>query len=468
MTHAAGRLWLTTAALGAIAAGLYALSPLTMVCVPIMWWGVGRAIADLEGGERRWVGGALAIGLGLRVLSVLAVFLATRPSVQQFNVLFGDGRFAVDRSIWILNDRSGVPISPYYWVRVFENYGDTWYHYSLAVIQWFLGPAPYALSLISVACFEAFAIGFHRLMRAAFGATSAVAALIAVLFWPTIFVWSFSMLKESMQFVLAISAIAGTVWCLRQRGLQARIGWLSAVAIALLVLTKMRPGSFAMAAGAIAFGLIVRAATRRAWMTAALVATAVLVTYSVATRPSVQARALAETRLALSRHLGHVRSSGFSYRAADQRFYMEDNEAPWSMTRMEGERFLLRSAAAFFLAPLPSHIGSVAGWLFVPLNLAWYTLLVLAAAGVPAALRRDTLVTALCAGYLVAGLIVIAPNSGNIGTLIRHRDMVVPFVIGLSSVGLVSLLSTIAADGPRTASMAATRSGEGDVFNAAR
>jgi hypothetical protein len=184
-------------------------------------------------------------------------------------------------------------------------------------------------------------------------------------------------------------------------------------------------------------------------MAAASLVACVLVLYGAATRPSVRARALAETQLSLSRHLGHVRSSGFSYRAADQRFYMEDSEAPWSMTRIEGERFLLRSAAAFFLAPLPWQVGSVAGWLFVPLNLAWYALLVLAVAGLPAALRRDALVTALCAGYLVAGLIVIAPNSGNIGTLIRHRDMVVPFVIGLSSVGLVGILSAVASRRPR-------------------
>jgi len=193
---------------------------------------------------------------------------------------------------------------------------------------------------------------------------------------------------------------------------------------------------------------------------------AALVVYVVATRPTVQARVLLETRQALSRHLGHVRTPGISYHAGDQRFYLEDPESPWSMTRIEGERFLARSAAAFFLAPLPRHITSLSGWLLVPLNLAWYTLLVLAAVGIPAGVRRDRLVTALSAGYVLAGLIIIAPNSGNIGTLVRHRDMVVPFVIGLSSFGLVTILA-IASRLRRQPKTASGRPMEGDGFNAA-
>jgi hypothetical protein len=41
------------------------------------------------------------------------------------------------------------------------------------------------------------------------------------------------------------------------------------------------------------------------------------------------------------------------------------------------------------------------------------------------------------AGLIGAGLAVIAMNSGNVGTMVRHRDTVVPFVVWLSALGAV-------------------------------
>ena len=61
--------------------------------------------------------------------------------------------------------------------------------------------------------------------------------------------------------------------------------------------------------------------------------------------------------------------------------------------------------------------------------------------GRPPWCRRDPLVTLVCLGYIVMGLAAIAANGGNVGTLVRHRDMVVPFVAVLASVGFVRVLS---------------------------
>ena len=454
------------AGVSAVAAALYSLSPLSAICIVVMAWMAQRAVADLGPAERRWFGGALVVGILLRLVSVLGVFLLTTDRAQ-FNVLFGDGRFAVDESIWILNRVMGVPISPYYWSSTFENFGDVGYHHALAVIQWWLGQAPYAIGLINIVFFEAFTIIFYRLTRLAFGARAGIAALIAVLFWPTIFVWSFSTMKESIQLALAAGALAGTVAFVRARGSAARLKASAGVAVALLVLSELRPGSSVMVTSAIVFGLLAHAAMRRTSTTAVALGLIVVGVLAGATRPWVQARVQFETRLALVRHIGHVRSRGISYRAADERFYTGDKETPWSMTAAEGERFLVRSAAAFFLAPLPSDIRSAAAWLFVPLNLAWYVLLALAAFGIPTGLRRDRLVTLLSIGYVAAGLVVIAPNSGNIGTLVRHRDMVVPFVMCLSSVGLIQILSTLAPAPPRQPPAAPGCPLEGDVCHAA-
>jgi hypothetical protein len=48
-------------------------------------------------------------------------------------------------------------------------------------------------------------------------------------------------------------------------------------------------------------------------------------------------------------------------------------------------------------------------------------------------------------------VVVIAPNSGNIGTLVRHRDIVVPPVALLASAGFVSILGVLVNPGRRWA-----------------
>ena len=237
--------------------------------------------------------------------------------------------------------------------------------------------------------------------------------------------------------------------------------------IALVALAELRPASGVMAAASIGFALAAWAVTRRAWIAAVATILAGLTAYGIATRPSVQALAMSQTRFALVRHVGHVKSLGISYRASDERFYRGGNTAPDSMNAAEGARFLIMSAWYFFAAPLPQHIASMTGMLIVPLQLVWYALLMLAGIGLPTALRRDALVTWLWIGYVMAGVITIAPNSGNIGTLIRHRDMIVPFIIGLGSVGLMRLLAALTPDPGAWRHAASGRSLERDLCHAA-
>jgi hypothetical protein len=97
----------------------------------------------------------------------------------------------------------------------------------------------------------------------------------------------------------------------------------------------------------------------------------------------------------------------------------------------------------FVLVPLPSHIVSVISLAFVPQQLAWLVLLAFACWGAWIGFRRDALLTGMCIGHCLAAAAVIAPNSGNIGTLIRHRDIIVPLVVWLSGLGAVGALGTI-------------------------
>ena len=109
---------------------------------------------------------------------------------------------------------------------------------------------------------------------------------------------------------------------------------------------------------------------------------------------------------------------------------------------MEGLRFTVRALVGFVIVPLPWQAQSVTEMVFLPQQVVWYVLVVLAAIGVATGLRRDPLVTCLFCGLAAAGAVAIALYSGNVGTMVRHRDTVVPFIIWLSALGATSTAST--------------------------
>ncbi|MBI3491705.1 MAG: hypothetical protein HY047_07995, partial [Acidobacteria bacterium] len=160
--------------------------------------------------------------------------------------------------------------------------------------------------------------------------------------------------------------------------------------------------------------------------------------------PAIRAAVVGNVQTAALRHFGHTRSSGEFYRALDEKFYAhvspnaEDGES-FALTFDEGLRFLIRSVVAFFAQPLPSSVDSAKWLLMVPLQVVWWGASLLALVGAIRGLWRHPLLASLFVGFIVASVVAIAPNSGNLGTLIRHRDVIMPFVAMLAGLGGVTL-----------------------------
>jgi len=53
-------------------------------------------------------------------------------------------------------------------------------------------------------------------------------------------------------------------------------------------------------------------------------------------------------------------------------------------------------------------------------------------------------VTLILAATAIVGGVVIAISNGNIGTLVRFRDTLVPFVVWLSALGAVASVRSVA------------------------
>jgi hypothetical protein len=157
-------------------------------------------------------------------------------------------------------------------------------------------------------------------------------------------------------------------------------------------------------------------------------------------RPAVQVRVVEEVRRAARVHWGHINTAGFVYKTLDDRLYAE-KDAIDGMSRGETWRFLVRSAVDYLTVPQPWTIQSRAALAFVPELMFWYAIVALAPFGFVAGLRRDALVTGVLTAFCIASAALVAVTSGNVGTLIRHRGLALPYLIWLSAVGADALLT---------------------------
>ncbi|MCC7418332.1 MAG: hypothetical protein IT176_14445 [Acidobacteria bacterium] len=427
-------------ALGLALGVIWALSPLAVALAAAIVWMCAASVSRLQGRERVHLVRILALAIGLRFIAVGLLLVGTRPDREPFLALFPDAQYLLDRSLWIRNLWLGVEIGPHQWLGIVDPYAASSYPYLLAALQTIAGPSPYALCLLSVAFFTAGALLMHRMVRGAFGGPTATLALAATMCWPTLFAWSISVLREAFQFFLGALVAAGLYYA----GRHVRRGWAgralastAAVAGALWMLSGLREGTLEIGLLAIALALAFRVVAARPSVAAALIA------LSLFGAVRFEKRIVPVVRLAADRHLGHVMSAGRSYQLLDRRFYAAGPASLGTMTTAEGLGFLARSAAAFVVMPLPWRAASVSEFTLVPQQIVWYLALAAALAGLAAGLRRDPWLTSVLAAYPIAGLLIIAPNSGNIGTLVRHRDMIVPFVLSLAAAGAAGSLHRV-------------------------
>ncbi|MGE0040290.1 MAG: hypothetical protein AB7H88_04195 [Vicinamibacterales bacterium] len=452
------RTWTVVLPLAAIVAVGSAVSPLGVLLLAALlatWAAAGHGLGEVEG---RWVSRLLAVAIVARVLVVAAVFLSTNPAVEPYRSIFPDGRFVITRSLWIRDYWMGGVLAPDVALDVFDPYGGDAYFYFFAWVQYWFGAAPFALNLVTVLVLTVFAAGMHRLVRHAFGRLPAFIVLVMLLFVPTLFAWSVSMLKDIAFMALLAMALGGAYWMVRGRG-WARPAALVAVVLAVASLGVLREGGVVIGAGGVGLGLAGWLVSRRP---ATIVLALVLVAaagWAALSRPSIRDAVTFQVQLAASRHIGHVFTEGYAYRLLDPKYYALSGEALFTMQPAEMGRFLMRAVASFFVVPTPWQVRSLTQLAYVPEQVMWYCLLLLAVPGTWVGLRRDALLTWLLIGGIATAAAVIAPNSGNVGTLIRHREMVLPLVGCLGAVGVAVLLDRIAAFAGAWPAGAAPRAG---------
>jgi hypothetical protein len=175
---------------------------------------------------------------------------------------------------------------------------------------------------------------------------------------------------------------------------------------------------------------------------------AVLLVATAASQPAAQQRITSALESTAKTHAGHVFTVGHAYKLLDEGFYVNPVSAAAStltLTDAEAARYAVRAALSFITVPLPWQLASTRELSYLPEQMIWYLMIALLPVGLVAGWRRDPIVTSLLAGYTLPTAAALALTNGNVGTLLRLRGIVIPYLIWLSAVGFCAALQRMAA-----------------------
>ena len=151
-------------------------------------------------------------------------------------------------------------------------------------------------------------------------------------------------------------------------------------------------------------------------------------------------------RMTALRHQGHAFTPGIHYKLLEPRFYVARALTIFnSMTGAEATRYVVRALGAALVVPWPWQAETRMLQAYLPEHVLWLLMVALLPFGIRAGVQRQPVATLMMAAYVGAMFAAIALYSGNVGTLVRHRGLLLPFVICIAAVAVCDLLARAAA-----------------------
>ena len=446
---------------GVVIGVAYTLSPLTIVFLALLaplWRWVSRGLPAVE---RRWLLSVLCLAIALRLLVVGGLFLTADSAIPYAN-FFGDEEFFKRRTTWMLNLGLDVPISPADYFYAFDQTGDTSYLYFLAYVQALVGLAPYGVHVLNTALYLTATLVLYRLARPSLGGIAALGGVVGMLLLPSLFIWSISALKEPLYFLVVAGNLVAAVSMMRSQRWWQRLLALASLAAGGVLLQSIREGGLALTVVGTLGGAALATLIKRPRLLVISVAIVPLVAALAITRPAIQERLWSAVHEAAYKHWGHVHTAGLTYKILDDRLYSDRDLIP-TMTAPEAGRFVVRALHSYLTVPLPWQIESRAALAFLPEQIVWYLIAMLVPIGAVAGFRRDPVLTSLLLAHGVAVSLMVALSGGNVGTLVRHRGLSIPYFAWLSSLGAVAIvkfiLVRVASPSPSAPSPISTKAG---------
>ena len=306
------------------------------------------------------------------------------------------------------------------------------YHFYLYAIFYYLfGFSQLAAKFINSLFSVGMAILIYYIAKDVFNRRVAKVAAILSAFFPTIILWSVTALKEPISsFFLCL-----TIFSLQRLIFQRKIRYLFPLFISFAnIFIRQQFGIFTLliASFSLFIGLLKSKFLRLIIIT---VIFAIMITPVAREKiNSVESKLIYRINILIGMQRGSSSAGSSAYR-----IYPEDLERISSVKQLFSLSFVfsvVKGLGFFLLVPFPWSISSKLQLITYPQVVLWYFLLGFALLGIAYALRYNFKKSILVLFFLFSSALLSGMASGNIGSAMRHRDIITPLFLLFSAAGL--------------------------------
>jgi len=300
------------------------------------------------------------------------------------------------------------------------------YDFWNAIVYYFTGKSPLSLIFINCLASSLTVIFIYYTTKRLYNEKAAQISAILTAFWPSLFTWSIQNLKEP----LSIFLIALLIWAILQLKIKFRFYLLFLIILSSIALKELRMVSFFMfyiVILPISLTLFLWKKNRVLFMF--LIVSIGLIIAIIVNHYLMKFLPQNQNSFSLFEYIYKMRT----YRAYGNTAFLSNLDITNPAIFMF---FVPIALSVAWLAPFPWQIGSMSQITAIPEMVLYYALLPAMFIGWRFIMRYKIKEGGIIVLYIFIMMLVLAFIEGNIGTLFRHRAMVLPFMFVLIGIGL--------------------------------
>lgn len=293
-----------------------------------------------------------------------------------------------------------------------------------AIVYYFTGKSPVSVIFINCLASSLTVIFIYYITKQLYNEKAAKISAVMTAFWPSLFIWSTQNLKES----LSIFLTAILIWGVVQLKKKFRFYLVFLMILASIALKELRLVSFSIFyAVVLPLSLILFLWKKNKVLFIFLIACAGLIAGILVNDYLI--KTYSYSPMAIIKYLHQMRT----YRTYGNTAFLSNLDIFNPVIFVVCMPVMVLVA---WLAPFPWQIGSMSQISAVPEMVLYYSLLPAMFLGWRFISRYKIREGGVIIVYIFIMMLVIAFIEGNIGTLFRHRAMVLPFMFILIAIGL--------------------------------
>jgi 4-amino-4-deoxy-L-arabinose transferase-like glycosyltransferase len=354
--------------------------------------------------------------------------------------LFGDSGYHSIRGLWLAEFVSGKLFTPDFIKKeIFHYYGRSSYLYLVGLFHYLFGFSPISVKFINSFLGALSAIFIYSMTLEIFNKRVAKLSAILIMFFPSMFLWSITNLKDTSFIFISIIMIWAYVRWYKTK----QFKYLVLCIISLFIQSTLRE-KFAttLPLFILAFSYFMTLKTsliKKMGISIAVVTIIFLVLRLVGINLNQEIhRGVAKLVIY---HIGHITTEGTSYKLLEEKYYPPIRANPIEMSYLSFGKVFVRAWLHLMFEPFPWRVWTKLQLIAYPQIILWYFLIPFIILGIFISLRYKWREVFVILTYLFIMTSIIALTSGNIGTAFRHRDMVSPFYLIFCGVGVVNFLN---------------------------